>query len=153
MTIFVSVLQSPVSAITYFSSTFFFHNFNYFSQLKLFLVTSTFFGNFNFFFMTLTFFCNLTFFFKTSNFFHNFNIFSNPTLSYMGGDRGNNQPLLYASHPYSEPLFPFLDCLLQNSEYKLYPLTLKSDWHLVFPYNISPESNIKVMRTREMINN
>ena len=112
-----------------------------------------FFCDFNFFFMTLTFFCDLTFFFKTSNFFHNFNIFSNPTLSYMGGDRGNNQPLLYASHPYSEPLFPILNCLLQNSEYKLYPLTLKSDWHPVLPYNISPESNIKGMRIREMINN
>ena len=71
----------------------------------------------------------------------------------MGGDRGNNQPLLYASHPYSEPLFPILNCLLQNSEYKLYPLTLKSDWHPVLPYNISPESNIKGMRIREMINN
>ena len=128
------MLQSPVSAVTYFSSTFFF------SQLQLFFTTSTF-------------FCDLTFFFKTSNFFHDFNIFSNPTLSYMGGDRGNNQPLLYASHPYSEPLFPIFSCLLQNSEYKLYPLTLKSEWHLVFPYNISPESNIKGMRIREMINN
>ena len=146
MTIFVSMLQSPVSAITYYHHLFFFHNFNYFSHLKLFLWLQLFFHDFNFF-------LRLNLFFKTSNFFHNFNIFSNPTLSYMGGDRGNNQPLLYASHPYSEPLFPILNCLLQNSEYKLYPLTLKSDWHPVLPYNISPESNIKGMRIREMINN
>ena len=132
----------------------------FFSQLQLFFTTSTFFMTLtffcdsNFFFHDFNFFfCNLTFFFKTSNFFHNFNIFSNPTLSYMGGDRGNNQPLLYASHPYSEPLFPIFSCLLQNSEYKLYPLTLESDWHPVLPYNISPESNIKGMRIREMINN
>ena len=122
------------------------HQLFFFSQLQLFFTASTFFHDFNFF-------LQLNLFFKTSNFFHDFNIFSNPTLSYLGGDRGNNQPLLYASHPYSEPLFPIFSCLLQNSEYKLYPLTLKSNWHLVFPYNISPESNIKVMRIREMINN
>ena len=28
-----------------------------------------------------------------------------------------------------------------------------NDWHLISLYSISPESNIKVMRTREMINN
>ena len=29
----------------------------------------------------------------------------------------------------------------------------KSDQHLISPYNISPESNIKVMRIKEMITN
>ena len=32
-------------------------------------------------------------------------------------------------------------------------LTLKSYWHLISPYNITPESNIKVVRIREMITN
>ena len=32
------------------------------------------------------------------------------------------------------------------------PLTPKSDWHLFSPYKITPDSNIKVMRIREMIN-
>ena len=35
----------------------------------------------------------------------------------------------------------------------LNPLTSKSDWHLISPYNIIPESNIKVMRIKEMITN
>ena len=33
------------------------------------------------------------------------------------------------------------------------PLTPKGDWQLISPHNISPKSNIKVMRIREMINN
>ena len=33
------------------------------------------------------------------------------------------------------------------------PFNPESDWHLISPYNISPESNIKIMRIREMINN
>ena len=33
------------------------------------------------------------------------------------------------------------------------PLTLKSDQHLISPYNITPESRIKVMRINEMIIN
>ena len=33
----------------------------------------------------------------------------------------------------------------------LNPLTLKSDWHLFSPYKINPDSNMKVMRIREMI--
>ena len=33
------------------------------------------------------------------------------------------------------------------------PLTPKSDQHLISPYNISLESNIKVMRIKEMITN
>ena len=32
-------------------------------------------------------------------------------------------------------------------------LTLKSDLHLISPYNITPESYIKVMRITEMITN
>ena len=31
------------------------------------------------------------------------------------------------------------------------PLTPKSDWHLISPDNVTPESNIKVMRIKEMI--
>ena len=33
------------------------------------------------------------------------------------------------------------------------PLTLKSDWHLISLYNISPESHLRVMRIKEMITN
>ena len=33
------------------------------------------------------------------------------------------------------------------------PLTPKSDEHLISPYNITPESHIKVMRKRKMIIN
>ena len=33
------------------------------------------------------------------------------------------------------------------------PLTPKSDQHLIFPHNITPKSNIKVMRIKEMITN
>ena len=32
-------------------------------------------------------------------------------------------------------------------------LTLKSDWHLVSPYNLSPISNNMVLRIRKMITN
>ena len=33
------------------------------------------------------------------------------------------------------------------------PLTPKSDWHLISPYCITPESNIKVRRIKELITN
>ena len=33
------------------------------------------------------------------------------------------------------------------------PLTLKTDQHLISPYNISPESHIKVMKIKKMITN
>ena len=33
------------------------------------------------------------------------------------------------------------------------PLTAKSDWHLISPHNITHESHIKVMRTKELITN
>ena len=35
----------------------------------------------------------------------------------------------------------------------LNPLTLKSDQHLISPYNITLESHVKVMRITEMITN
>ena len=35
----------------------------------------------------------------------------------------------------------------------LNPFNLKSDQHLLSPYNISLESNIEVMRIKEMITN
>ena len=35
----------------------------------------------------------------------------------------------------------------------LNPLIPESDQHLISPYNITPESNIKVMRIKEMITN
>ena len=38
-----------------------------------------------------------------------------------------------------------------TNKHKLNPLTLKSDQHLISPYNITPESNMKVMRIKEMI--
>ena len=37
--------------------------------------------------------------------------------------------------------------------YRLNPLTPKTDQHLISPYNITPESNMKVMRIKEMITN
>ena len=40
-----------------------------------------------------------------------------------------------------------------RSKTHLNPLTPKSDQHLISPYNITPESNIKVMRIKEMITN
>ena len=33
------------------------------------------------------------------------------------------------------------------------PLTPKSDWHLISPYNFTPESHSMVMRIKEMISN
>ena len=33
----------------------------------------------------------------------------------------------------------------------LNPSTHKSDWYLTSPYNITPETHIKVMRIKEMI--
>ena len=33
------------------------------------------------------------------------------------------------------------------------PVTPMSDWHLISPYNIIPESHIKVVRIKEMITN
>ena len=36
---------------------------------------------------------------------------------------------------------------------RINPLTPKSDWHLISPYNITIESNISVMRIKEMITN
>ena len=42
--------------------------------------------------------------------------------------------------PFNFPLF-----------FKINPLTPKSDHHLISPYNITPESHIKVMRIKEMI--
>ena len=35
----------------------------------------------------------------------------------------------------------------------IYPLNPKSDQHLISPYNVTPESHIKVMRMKEMITN
>ena len=35
--------------------------------------------------------------------------------------------------------------------FTLNPLNPKSDKHLISPYNISPESHIKVMRIKEMV--
>ena len=50
-----------------------------------------------------------------------------------------------------------LSCTKQHTEIVSFifinPLTPKSDCHLISPDNVSPESNIEVMRIREMINN
>ena len=40
-----------------------------------------------------------------------------------------------------------------NERKNLNPLTPKSDQLQISPYNITPESNIKVIRIKEMINN
>ena len=40
---------------------------------------------------------------------------------------------------------------LQHSNNFLNLLTPKSDWQLISPYHITPESNIKVRRIKEMI--
>ena len=39
----------------------------------------------------------------------------------------------------------------RNIRFFINPLTLNSDQHLTSPYNIIPESHIKVMRIKEMI--
>ena len=40
-----------------------------------------------------------------------------------------------------------------NSSHKLNLLTPESDWHLISLHNITTESQIKVMRIKEMITN
>ena len=40
-----------------------------------------------------------------------------------------------------------------ESVFHINPLNPKSDQHLVSPYNITPESNIRVMRMKEIITN
>ena len=43
--------------------------------------------------------------------------------------------------------------VITHGSLRVNPLIPKSDWHLIFPYNITRESNIKVMRMKEMITN
>ena len=43
--------------------------------------------------------------------------------------------------------------IMSSTKTLLILLTPKSDEHLISPYNITPESNIKVMRMKEMITN
>ena len=52
---------------------------------------------------------------------------------------------VFPSTPFLE--FPFWQSKIINL------LTPKSDKHLISPYNIIPELNIKVMRIKEMITN
>ena len=45
-------------------------------------------------------------------------------------------------------------CCIGNILTKLvHPLTRKSDWLLISLYSITPESHVKFMRIKEMINN
>ena len=44
-------------------------------------------------------------------------------------------------------------CFIFCGEIYVNPLTPKSDWHLISPYNITSESNIKITRIKEMITN
>ena len=48
------------------------------------------------------------------------------------------------------------DSLLMWKEFEfvcgINPLNPKSDQHLISPYNITPESHIKVMRIKDMVN-
>ena len=46
-----------------------------------------------------------------------------------------------------------LDLCLPVYLHPVKPLTPKSDWHLISPYNITTESHINVMKLREMIMN
>ena len=47
-----------------------------------------------------------------------------------------------------------IPCDTKNSSSRiLNPLTPQSDYHLISPYNITPESHIKVARMNETINN
>ena len=43
--------------------------------------------------------------------------------------------------------------VITHGSLRVNPLIPKSDWHLIFPYNITRESNIKVTRMKEMITN
>ena len=43
--------------------------------------------------------------------------------------------------------------MIRTDKININPLTPESDWHLISPYNISPELNIKVTRIRELTNN
>ena len=49
--------------------------------------------------------------------------------------------------------FELIDALKSISLYHFNTFILKSDWLLISPYSISFESNIKVMRIKEMIIN
>ena len=56
------------------------------------------------------------------------------------------------------PVCDYVQLLLHPTLEKLYntvvnPFTPKSDWHLISPYNITPESHSMVMRIKEMISN
>ena len=51
----------------------------------------------------------------------------------------------------SEPLNRI--CFTSYDKKNLNPLTPKSDQQLISPYNITPESNVEVMRIKEMTNN
>ena len=53
------------------------------------------------------------------------------------------------------PSYLLLPCEMQGEvDVELIdPLNPKSDWHLISPYCITPESNIKVRRIKELITN
>ena len=46
-----------------------------------------------------------------------------------------------------------MDTAGRVSNVRITPSTLKNDKHLISPYNIIPESNIKVTRIKEIITN
>ena len=58
---------------------------------------------------------------------------------------------------YNWSIFDWQENLLISTLFSMIswiiPLTLKSDQLLISPYNITPESNIKVTRIKEMITN
>ena len=54
--------------------------------------------------------------------------------------------------PYCHHYY-YLQSLTFSSLPSFNPLNPKSDKHLISPYNISPESHVKVMRIKEMITN
>ena len=68
------------------------------------------------------------------------------------------QGLMYASFIYCRMvdlnIWNVLELMMrvfENLSWTLNPMTPKSYYHLISPYNITTESNIKVMRIREMI--
>ena len=51
----------------------------------------------------------------------------------------------------SDRILHLISLLEETTLLQCNPLNPKSDLHLISPYNITPESNIKVMRIKEMV--
>ena len=60
---------------------------------------------------------------------------------------------MWLSFDYPDTFYPISNKTKKNSMENFNNLTQKIDKHLVSPYNVTPESFIKVMRIKEMIPN